>query len=60
MSAVPARPLRLPMISTVGLMGTRLQEIIPVRTVCIQKLGTNKRRTKTITWEAPKPKKNDW
>jgi hypothetical protein len=48
------------MIITVGLIGKRLQEIIPVRTVCIKKLGTNKRQTKTITWEAPKPTKNDW
>jgi hypothetical protein len=59
-TTVPARPLRLPMIITVGLMGTILQEIIPVRTVCIQKLDTNERQTKTITWEAPRPTKNDW
>jgi hypothetical protein len=48
------------MIITVGLMGTRLQEIIPVRTVCIQKLDTKERQTNTITLEDPKPTKNDW
>jgi hypothetical protein len=60
MNAVPARPLRLPIIITVGLMGTILQEIIPVRTACIQKPDTNVRQTKTITWEDPKPTRNDW
>jgi hypothetical protein len=53
-------PFFIPMILTVGIMGTRLQEIIPVRTVCIQKPDTNVRQTKTITWEDPKPTKNEW
>jgi hypothetical protein len=48
------------MIITVGLMGKILQEIIPVRTVCIQKPDTNVRPTKKIAWEDPKPTKNDW
>jgi hypothetical protein len=34
-NAVLESPLRLPKVITVGLMGTRLQEIIPVRTSCI-------------------------
>jgi hypothetical protein len=59
MSAVPARPLRTPMIITVGLMCKILKEIIPLRTICIQKLGTNERQTKRIIWEDPKPTKHD-
>jgi hypothetical protein len=60
MTAVLARPLRLPIIITVGLMGTRLQEIIAVRTACIQKLDTNMRKTNKITWADPNPTRNDW
>jgi hypothetical protein len=48
------------MIITVGLVGKRLQEIIPVRTSFIQELDTNVRQTKTITLEDPTPTRNDW
>jgi hypothetical protein len=53
-------PSNFSMIITVGIMGTRLQEIIPARTVCIQKPDTNLRQTNTITWEDPKPTRNNW
>jgi hypothetical protein len=60
MNAVPARHLRLRILITFGIMGTSLQEIIPVRTVSIQKMNTHERQTKTTTWADPKPTKNDW
>jgi hypothetical protein len=60
MTVVLAGRLRLLLITNVGLMATRLQEITPLKVACIPRSDTSVKQPRTITWEGLKLTRNYW